>query len=188
MPNKLVISKKTPILFYTTGTPGSGKTSFSLNLAELIGAVHLYADKLGIEIFQEPKFNDEERSIILEEMDWRALNYLRENAMVVYDANNNRFAERERLRNLAKKANSTAIGIWVKTPLPLAKKRVKQVRNIANVNLIYVNFRHQSDEYFKGLFDRFEKPLINENLIIISGTIPFSEQLKALQKQLKIYL
>ncbi|HUD06550.1 MAG TPA: AAA family ATPase [Candidatus Saccharimonadales bacterium] len=174
-----------PILFYTIGYPGSGKTTFAISFSKDSNAEHLYADKLGIQIFQTPRYSQEERKHVLEEMDWLALTNLQGNVGVVYDANINSFSEREHLRDIAKKANTVAVGIWIKTPISIAKRRLSEIRRIGNVNIRQMTDKNRANNEFKKIVNRFEAPRSSEMTLMISGIDPYDQQLKEIGKSLR---
>lgn len=172
-----MITVKKPILFYTIGYPGSGKTTLASQLSQTTGAIHLHADKIGVQIYQIPTFSEAERQYILQEMDWLATNYLRDGTSVIYDANINTRAERDHIRMLAQKLDSEAVGIWVKTPTKIAEQRLKIPKKVEGSNMqIVANERflhHSFDECMK----RFEMPDEQEQILIIPGTSLYTDQL-----------
>lgn len=171
-----MITDKKPLLFYMIGYPGSGKTTFALQFSQAIKAIHLHADKIGIQIYQIPTFSDSERQYILQEMDWLATNYLRDNTSVIYDANINTRAEREHLRTLAGKLNSEAIGIRVDTPAAIAEQRLQTPKKIGESIQIapHEGFLHSSLE---KRVQEFELPDETEKIVTIPGTVPYKDQL-----------
>src|SRR5690242_14230633 len=112
-----------PLLFYMIGYPGSGKTTFAVTFCKRNKITHLHADRLGFELFRLPTFAPDEREVIMREMNHRAFSDLTAGKSVIYDAGINTAAERDRLRNLARRANTTAVGIWVRTPTKTSFER-----------------------------------------------------------------
>ena len=176
-----------PTLFYMIGFPGSGKTSFASSLSASSDLLYLSADKIGIETFQELKFNDEQRRYVLEEMDWQAENYLRDNTSIIYDANNNLLSERERLRALAKKINADIVSVRIKTPVYVAKQRLRSIGKIGYQKFFNVTLAEKSEAYFQQFFENFEEPGPSEQVINISGTTSPNKQLEVFQEQTGFY-
>ena len=179
------MKKRKPVLFYMIGYPGSGKTTFAMQFAKNRALMHLYADKIGVEIYRQPTFSEAERQHVLEEMDWRAHNYLHDNVGVVYDANMNTVADRERLRDLAKRNKTIAIGIWIQTPPAIAEERLREVRTINDLHLIYLRYKTLGGiDYFSKIVAAFEAPRAEKNIVTTSGTAPFDQQFAEIEKQL----
>jgi predicted kinase len=170
-----------PILFYTVGYPGAGKTTLARSLATLLGAQHLRGDKIGLELFRFPTYSPQERRIVYEEMDRRASEDLRAGRHVLYDAVTNTRAQRAQVRALAEEHGGQAIGLWVKVPTELAKRRAGQARDAGLVGaVVRVIPPHIFDQYVAA----FEVPDGSEPVILVAGDASFYLQYRRLQRQL----
>ncbi|HEX7964045.1 MAG TPA: ATP-binding protein [Candidatus Saccharimonadales bacterium] len=171
-----------PILFYTVGLPGAGKTTLARGLAILLAAEHLRGDKIGIELFRFPTYSPEERRIVYQEMANRAAEHLRAGRPVLYDAATNTAAQREQLARLAAEAGGEAIGVWVHTQAPVAKKRAGQARDSGLAGaVVRVIPPHIFDQYAAA----FEAPSAHENIVELSGEAYFYLQYRRLARQLR---
>jgi len=168
-------------LFYTIGYPGSGKTTFSLQLKRKLGLVHLYADEIGVDIFRIPKFSPQERRYLYEEMNWQAENHLKSDKGVIYDANINSLALRNNLRSLAKRVDAIAVGLWLNTPQEIALERLRHPRRIRGVILNNLAGRNASERFYEEVTKNYTIPKRESNIIEISGVLPFTEQYKVFE-------
>jgi predicted kinase len=171
-----------PILFYTVGLPGAGKTTLARGLSFLLEAEHLRGDKIGLEIFRFPTFSAEERRIVYSEMARRAGEHLSQGRHVMYDAATNTAAQREQIVQLAKQHGAQPIGLWVQTAIPTAKKRAARARDsgIAGA-VVRVVPPHIFDQYAAA----FETPESHEPVVILSGEAPLYLQYRRLMRQLR---
>src|SRR5438046_1398870 len=97
-----------PVLFYTIGYPGAGKTSLANRLHYWLGAEHLRGDAIGLELFRFPTYSPHERTMVYAEMDERAGVNLRAGKHVLYDASTNTLAQRNHLTELAEQHGGMA--------------------------------------------------------------------------------
>jgi predicted kinase len=170
-----------PVLFYTVGYPGAGKTTLASRLSFWLGAEHLRGDKIGIELFRFPTYSPQERAMVYGEMNRRAGNHLLNGKHVLYDASTNTYAQRTQLAKLAEQYGGQAIGIWVQVPMPLAKKRAGTARSDGLVGaVVRIIPPHIFDQYVAA----FEAPQNDERIITISGDAVFPLQYRRIQRQL----
>ena len=170
-----------PVLFYTVGYPGAGKTTLASKLSYWLGAEHLRGDKIGIELFRFPTYSLQERAMVYDEMNRRAGVHLQSGKPVLYDAAANTRAQRQQLVQVAEQHGGQAIGIWIQVPTPLAKKRAGTARSdgVAGA-VVRVIPPHMFDQYVAV----FETPTRDEHIILISGDAPFSLQYRRIQRQM----
>lgn len=169
-----------PVLFYTIGYPGVGKTTLAANLSSWLGSVHLRGDKIGLQLFVLPTYSAHERHMVYTEMNRLAAQQLDLGAHVLYDAATNTHAQRTQLIELARARGSEAIGLWVQTPIALAKERAGNPRDKGIVGqVVRVIPPHVFDQYVAA----FEPPTQQEH-VIIPGNTSFQQQYLRLQRQL----
>lgn len=170
-----------PILFYTVGLPGAGKTTFARSLSFWLGAEHLRGDKIGLELFRFPTFSPQERQLVYAEMSRRAADNLQAGCHVLYDAAVNTGAQRNQLVQLARHHEGEAVGVWIRVPTLLARQRAGKVRDSGLAGPVArVIPPHLFDQYAAA----FEEPDASENIVVISGEAPFALQYRRLQRQL----
>jgi predicted kinase len=164
------------------GVPGAGKTTLAHNLAYLLRAEHLRGDKIGLELFRFPTFSPAERQAVFQEMSYRAADALAGGHHVIYDAATNTAAQRQLVTRLAQQNGAHAVGLWVHTPLPTAKKRAAQARDAGIAGaVVRVIPPHLFDQYVAA----FEEPDGSELVIAISGDAPFYLQYRRLLRALQ---
>jgi predicted kinase len=171
-----------PILFYTVGYPGAGKTTLASRLSYWLGVEHLRGDKIGLELFRFPTFSPQERQLVYAEMARRAEVQLAAGKPVIYDAATNTLAQRREVRRLAQQQGCPAVGLWIRVPVAVAKKRAGTARDhgIAG-QIVRVIPPHIFDQYVA----LFEAPEQREHILNISGDAPFPLQYRRLQRQLR---
>jgi predicted kinase len=164
------------------GVPGAGKTTLAHNLSRLLQAEHLRGDKIGLELFRFPTFSPQERQAVYQEMSYRAADHLSTGRHVLFDAAANTVAQRDAIAALAQKNGAHAVGLWVRTPLPIAKRRAGQARDSGiSGAVVRVIPPHIFDQYV----DAFEAPDEAETIIMISGDASFYLQYRRLLRSLQ---
>ncbi len=112
-----------PTLYLMLGYPGAGKTTTAKVIADITGATLLSSDALRFEMFDSPRFSEEEHEQLYRELNQRTEKLLASGKDVVYDANLNRHEHRREKYDICEQANATPKLIWVRTPKELAKQR-----------------------------------------------------------------
>ncbi|HSX33632.1 MAG TPA: ATP-binding protein [Candidatus Saccharimonadales bacterium] len=170
-----------PVLFYTIGYPGAGKTTLARSLATLLQIEHLRGDKIGLELFRFPTFSPAERQMVYAEMSRRSAEHLKAGRHVLYDAATNTRGQRTALEQLARAHGGQAIGLWLQTPHELAKKRAATVRDSGLVGQVA---RVIPPHLFEQYVAAFEPP-VQEVVVTLSGDAPFYLQYRRLQRTLQ---
>lgn len=175
-----------PLLVVFLGFPGSGKTYFSRRLAEKIRAVTLNSDALRVSMFgslekiEEIRRSDKSRlyADVFGAMDYAARQCLLAGHCVVYDAQQTKRENRRGIEKIAADCDAIPVLVWVKTSRETALRR-GQERDAGDDS-------HQYDaEKMAWLIDRFDSvtdlPESDENVVEISGEVPFEEQYKVFE-------
>ncbi len=171
-----------PLLVMFLGVPGSGKSYFARHLAKRIDAVRLNGDTMRIAMFGsteniEAIYHSDSRKI-LNSYVFRAIDYAVEQILlhgdsVVYDAHHNMRKTRLELEKLAKRCGALPVVVQIVTPYEVALER-GQAREAT------VDQRQLSAEKMHETMQRHLKntdhPDSSENVIEISGELPFEEQ------------
>lgn len=170
-----------PVLFYTIGYPGAGKTTLASRLSYWLGISHIRGDEIGLELFRFPTYSAQERQAVYAEMGRRAGDELRAGRCVLFDAAVNTLHQRGQLAELAGRNGGVAIGIWIQVPVKLAKQRAGQARDRGLAGrVVRVIPPHIFDQYAAA----FEPPATHERYVTIAGHMPFPLQYRRLQRQL----
>lgn len=170
-----------PLLFYTIGYPGAGKTSFARQLARWFGGAHLQADKIGMQLFVLPTFSEAERAAVYQHMDHQAIIALNEQRVVLYDGTLNSLQQREHLRQVAARQGAQAIGLWLTLPIDVAKERAGRIRNVGNGQ---IGGRVVPPAVFDRHVAAFQAPGHDEVIARVDGMQPFGFQYRNLRQQL----
>lgn len=179
-----------PLLIVFLGFPGSGKTHFSRQLAKRLPAVTFNSDALRTSMFgsleriEEIRQSDNARlyTDVFGAMNYAAKQVLLAEYSVVFDAQQTKREDRQRIEKIAHAANAIPILIWVKASRETAIKRAQE-REARDDS-------HQYDgEKITYLVDRFDRvtdlPGEDENVIEISGEISFDEQYAIFEHELE---
>ncbi len=177
--SKLNLTK--PTLFLVYGFPGVGKTYFARQLCEEINAAHMQADRIRHELFEQPRFDQQEDDIVRHLQDYMTEEFLSAGVSVVYDVNATRASERRVLRQMAKKHKAEVVLIWLQIDIESAFARIAK------------RDRRRADDKFAAPLDRtsfdsiiahMQNPELNEDYIVISGKHTFPSQRSAVLKKL----
>lgn len=178
MSSKPVLKK--PLLVMMYGYPGSGKTYFARQLAEFLGMAHLQADRIRHELFEKPRHDQEEDSVVSHLMDYMCEEFLKSGVSVVYDAGVVRISQRRALRDLTRRLKANHVLIWLQIDKQSAYERT-----------IRRNKRKLDDKYAADLsqseLDSFVRQMQNpshEDYFVISGKHTFDTQKSAVIKKL----
>jgi predicted kinase len=171
-------------LFVTLGYPGSGKTYFAERFAKDLELMHLNADRLRLEMFEDPKHTPAEHKRVFAVMDYITDHLLAAGISLVYDANVTKREYRGKLRQIAKKHKANYLLVHIETPVNLAESRLEDRRKIKSKEK-KMDYRPIEDEV-QGIPKSTESPLPSEPHVTIDGTKPYKEQLAQLKLSLKL--
>jgi hypothetical protein len=148
-------------------------------LGVLLKTEHLRGDKIGFQLFPFPTFSPSERAAVYQEMNRRAGDSLRAGKHVVYDAAVNTAAQRDALERLAQINGGRAIGMWVRVPTDLAKRRAGKARDSGiGQPVARIIPPHIFDQYVAA----FENPQRGEPVVILPGDQSFYYQYSRLRR------
>ncbi len=163
-----------PILLFTLGFPGSGKTHFARRFAEDYRYFHLSSDRLRLEIFPKPTFRPQEQAVVFRTMDYVTEELLRRGVSVIYDSNCNRREYRRRLRDIAKKCVARYLLLWFRSPVPLALRRLRARREI-KTRYLQKYHRPIPDQVLFSQKDEIEEPR-RETHVILNSRDSYAKQ------------
>jgi predicted kinase len=154
----------TPTLFLMVGYPGSGKTTASRHIAELTGAVHLWADHERNKRFSPVTHNHAENLELYAQLNKETRELLHEGKSVVFDTNFNFYKDRKKLRVLAAKEGARTIVIWIVTPKELARERATEHETDTRV------WGGMPLAHFERIAGNLQEPDAAEKAIRLDGT------------------
>ena len=177
---KIYPTKPFLLMFY--GYPGAGKTYFARQFAENVQVAHLQADRIRGELFEEPRYDKQENSIVTHLMDYMAEEFLSAGLSVAYDLNAYRLKQRRMLADLARKNHATPILVWFQMDQDTAFTRnIKRDRRRAD-DKYAANWDRTS---FENLVGHMQNPSIAEDYTVISGKHLFNMQQSAVISKLR---
>ncbi|GAC1386809.1 MAG: hypothetical protein NVS1B7_7110 [Candidatus Saccharimonadales bacterium] len=163
------------------GYPGAGKTYFARQLCEDLKAAHVQGDRIRFELFEEPRYDQQENEIVEHLMGYMTEEFLNAGISVVYDMNAARLTKRRELRDMARKVKAKPLLVWFQLDAETAYLRaVKRDRRTAD------------DKYAmpidRASFARFtsimQNPTTIEDYMVISGKHNYNTQRGAIIKKL----
>jgi predicted kinase len=148
------------------GYPGAGKTTTAKVIAELTGAVHLWADHERRKKFGTPTYKHRENIELYDYLNQLADELLSEGKSVVYDTNFNFLKDRKRLREVAQKNGAETVLIWVTTPKHIAKDRATTDKHPQHTRVLGTMPEHA----FERMSGNLQPPHPDEEVIEVDGT------------------
>lgn len=175
------ISTTKPIMVLLYGLPGAGKTYFARNLAEFLNCAVIHSDRIRNELFEEPRFDEQENSIVTHLMNYMSEEFLNAGVNIVYDTNAMRKAQRHQLRELARKKHAKTVLVWFQVDPDTAYSRLgKRDRRTAD-DKFAVDYT-QSE--FREFASHMQHPEPTEDYVVVSGKHTFPSQKTAFFKKL----
>lgn len=176
--SKTIIDK--PILLCLYGFPGSGKSYVARNLAESVQMAHVSSDRIRSELFQQPRFDAQENSIVFHLMSYMTSEFLNAGVGVIFDVNAARIGQRRALRELARRHNADYLLVWLQTDEQSAFARTQQ-RDRRTTDDRYA--QSQTKESFDKEAAAMQNPQ-DEPYMVISGKHSFGTQKNAIINKL----
>jgi len=177
--SKLTPSKPLLILLY--GFPGAGKTYFARQLCDQIQAAHIQSDRIRAELFDQPRYDKEENSVITQLMDYMTEEFLSAGLSVVYDVNAMRYNQRHALREMARRHKAQPLLIWFQIDPETAFLRATK-RDRRHVDDKYASPMDQGS--FENLASGMQNPRNTEDYMVISGKHVFTTQFSSFVKRM----
>lgn len=147
---------KTPVVISMIGIPGTGKSAFSKLLQEIIPAVHLRSDVIGLfKLPRGPKFDYYKAYIIKHAL---ARHYLSEGFSVIMDDNNRTEYNRERVYKMAQQYGAINVLLFLHLPLEEALNRAHK-RDIEEGRIVEF---HQTKDALLRFQSEIEVPTAKE--------------------------
>lgn len=171
---KLVPQK--PFLLLLYGFPGSGKTYFARQFCDNVQAAHVQADRIRYELFEEPRYDKQENSVVLQIVDYMVEEFLSAGVSVVYDMNAMRLSQRRYLRDSARKQGAIPLLLWQQVDAESSKSRaMRRDRRRADDK-----YAMQPDfSTFQKIASVMQNPTMGEEYIVASGKHSFQMQYNA---------
>lgn len=167
-----------PFLILLVGVPGSGKTFFGEKFAETFSAPLINLNDLRFELIEQPDFSKKEENY-LEKISHNLLpELMRTRRAILLEGGLEARSDRLAYRQLARSYGYDVITVWVQNTEPTSRNR--STRRIKSMPRKY----YLTDEQFDTLNNRFTRPNVRENPVVISGNHTFSTQARGVLRRL----
>ena len=172
---------RNPVVISMIGIPGTGKSTFSKLLQEIIPAVHLRSDVIGLFKLRKSPGHDYYKAYVIKHA--LARHYLSLGFSVIMDDNNRTRYNRERVYGMAESYGAKNVLFFLHLSLKKAFDRAKK-RDLADERI--TNF-HQTKETLLRFQKEIENPIPEEiskwNLSYID--VDASKSIRALRRDLR---
>lgn len=176
------VTPQKPLFLMLYGFPGAGKTYFARQLCDHLHAAHVQGDRIRAELFEKPRYDQQENAIVSQLMNYMASEFLGAGLSVIYDVNAVRSAQRHQWRDMARKAHAQPLLIWLQIDMESAFTRTMK-RDRRRMDDRYAMPMDRST--FENIAGHMQNPGLTEEYIVVSGKHLFSTQLSATMKRLR---
>jgi len=176
--NRVVLSK--PVIICLYGYPGSGKTYVARHLIDSIQIAHVNSDRIRAELFQTPRYDTQENSVVTHLMNYLTEELLSAGVSVIYDTSVMRTAQRRKLRELAQRFKAEFLLIWIQIDSESAFGRTQNRDRRTYIDKFAQPHTHQS---FNSTVQTMQNPA-DEDYLVISGKHNFTTQKSAIVNRL----
>jgi len=174
------VQTKRPVIIMLYGFPGSGKTFFARNVCKSLQAVHLSDDRIRGELFEKPRYDKAENSVVSHLIEYMAGEFLNTVVSVVIDVDTRKSNYRRHIRELAAKHRARTIVLWF------------QIDAEASFARLDTRDRRKHDDKFSRTYSKQEfetyaaamqHPTEKEDFVVLSGKHSFLMQQSTLLRR-----
>lgn len=177
---KIYPSKPFLLLFY--GYPGAGKTYFARQFCANVQAAHLQADRIRGELFEQPRYDQQENNVVSQLMDYMTQEFLSAGLSVAYDVNAMRVKQRRALYSMAYAYRAQPLLVWFQMDSDTAFARnIKRDRRRADDKYAAALDRTT----FEDVVTHMQNPVASEDYAVVSGKHLFKMQQSAVISKLR---
>jgi len=163
------------------GFPGSGKTHFARKLRKNLIAAHISADRIRFELFEQPRYDKAENTIINHLMEYMAEEFLGAGMNVILDVNVDTSKKRKTLKDLAERSKADSQLIWLQIDPESSFLRIKQ-RDRRKADDKYARIFNKKT--FEQYISEMQHPVEKENPIVLSAKHSWGTQQGTVFKRL----
>lgn len=174
------------MLFLMVGYPGAGKTTTSLQLHDITGAEHIWADHERRQAHPEPTYSRDETHRLYERLNRRTDELLSQGKSVIFDTNFNFYKDRRRLREVAAKHGAQTVVVWVVADKELAKSRATASPKRQHTRVLGNELGNMPVDRFEKMAGNLQAPKPDERVIQVDGTKVTRDYISSLLRQAKI--
>lgn len=163
------------------GFPGSGKTFFARNLCKSFNAVHLSDDRIRGELFEKPRYDKAENSVVSHLIEYMTEEFLSVGVSVIMDVDARKSSYRRHLRDFAEKHHAKNILLWFQIDADASYARLgNRDRRTLDDKFSRTYTQEQFTEYASAMQHPGEK----EDYLVLSGKHSFLMQQSSLLRRL----
>ena len=175
------LSLSRPLVIMVIGLPGSGKSFFSRQFAEMFGAPLVSGDFIRHSISAQSTFDTDEDALVGTLVEAQVGELLKTGKTFIIDGSVNARTMRTSIERLANSHGYGKLTIWVQTDEPTSfarshkrsEKRAGDIYNDPMDQHAFLRYRKQ-----------FTAPTRTENIVVISGKHTFATQARVVLKKL----
>jgi predicted kinase len=175
------LSLTSPLVITIIGHPGSGKSFFARQFAEMFGAPLVSPDFLRHSLVPESSYSQEEDDAIHALSLYMLEELLKTKKTILLDGGANTRATRQEIKRLTSKHGYGYLVVWVQTDEPTSRGRA--TKRSAKRAGDALNSSMDSDT-FTSLAKQLAPPHHSESSIVISGKHTFATQARVVLKKL----
>jgi predicted kinase len=175
------LSLSRPLVITLIGLPGSGKSFFARQFADMFGAPLVSVDHIRHTISPDSHYNPQEDLLINELAHSQIVELLKTGKTFLIDGGLNHRPSRLAVERLASKNGYGKLTIWVQTDEPTSISR--SMRRSDKRPTDALNAPMDSDMFMRYK-KQFTVPSPSENVIVISGKHTFATQARVVLKKL----
>lgn len=170
-----------PVLFLLYGFPGSGKTFFARQFSDEVKAVHLSAEQLRSEFFEDPVYDQNENGIVEHLVSYLVQQFLQAGVSVLLDYDADRQKQRAIFKELAISSKAELLLVWFQLDIETAFSRVAR-RDRRRPDDKHA--RQLDRTSFESKIRQMQNPVHGEDYVVVSGKHTFITQRNSVFKKL----
>lgn len=163
------------------GFPGAGKTYFARQFCEIVQATHISSDRIRNELFENPRYDKAENSVVNHLVEYMAEEFLKSGVSVIFDADMYKASYRKKITELAKSKHAKTILIWFQVDSETAYSRLGHRDKRKNDDKYSKTYTKKAYQSFLG---SMQNPTLAEDPVVLSGKHSFSMQKGAILRKL----
>jgi predicted kinase len=177
--SKSRLTRPTIIMLY--GLPGSGKSFFARQAADMLSVPHVSSDRIRYELFEKPTYSKDEQAVIFNIMMIMLEQFTRSGLSAIMDVSLSRAADRKLVREFAKRSKVDTMLLWLQADADSCFARTKNRDHRKSDDMYSADItRAQFDEVERGM----QAPA-NEDAVVISAKHLFESQKNVFLRKLR---